>query len=144
MSNLKLFMKKNKKVKENVFYAATKSLCDESGEPLKWEIKPLTTNESEEIRASVTTEVPVTGKPGLYRQKVNGTLYAARIIAASVVFPDLYNKELQDSYGVTTPEALLKEMVDNPAEYNALGDFVQNFSGVGETMDEKVDEAKNS
>lgn len=143
MSNLKLFMKKNKKARENVKYAATKSLCDENGTPLEWEIRPLTTNETEEIRASVTTDVPVKGKPGMYRQKMDGGLYAAKIIAASVVFPDLYNKELQDSYGVTTPEALIREMIDSPAEYNALGDFVQKLSGIGETMEEKVDEAKN-
>ena len=143
MSNLSLFLKKNKKVRGNVKYAATKSLCDENGKPLEWEIRPLTTTESEDIRASVTTEVQVTGKPGLYRQKVDGNLYAAKLIAASVVFPDLYNKELQDSYGVKTPEDLLKEMIDNPGEYNAFGDFVQKLSGIGETMDEKVKEAKN-
>ena len=31
MSNLSLFLKKNKKVKENVKFPATKSLCDEKG-----------------------------------------------------------------------------------------------------------------
>ena len=64
------------------------------------------------------------------------------MIAASVVYPDLYNKELQDSYGVTTPEDLLLEMVDDPAEYNEFVKFVQDMSGF-ESMSEKVDEAKN-
>ena len=39
MGNLAYFLKKNKKEKKNAFFAATKSLCDENGEPLKWEIK---------------------------------------------------------------------------------------------------------
>ena len=143
MGNLTLFLKKNKKVRENTYYPVTKSLCDEHGEPLQWEIKPLTTTETEDIRIACTTEVPVTGKPGMYRPKVDSKLYMAKLVAASVVFPDLYNKELQDSYGVKTPEELLKQMVDNPTEYNNFVEFVTNYNGLAESMDEKVEEAKN-
>ena len=143
MSNLSLFLKKNKKVKAHTYYAATKSLCDADGEPLKWEIKALTTAESEDIRTACTTEVPVTGKMGVYRPKVDSKLYIAKLIANCVVFPDLYNKELQDSYGVKTPEELVKQMVDNPVEYNNFAEFVQNFNGLDESMDDKVEQAKN-
>lgn len=143
MGNLSLFLKKNKKVKENAFYAATKSLCDEKGNPLEWEIKAISTTESEAIRNACTTEVPVTGKNGMYRPRIDTSLYVAKLIAASVVFPDLYNKELQDSYGVTKPEDLLKELVDDPKEYNAFAEFVQNFSGDNQDINEKVEEAKN-
>jgi hypothetical protein len=143
MSNLSLFLKKNKKVRANTFYAATKSLCDENGEPLKWEIKALTTAESEDIRTACTTEVQIPGKMGVYRPKVDSKLYVAKLIAACVVFPDIYNKELQDSYGVKTPEELIKQMVDNPVEYNNLAEFVQNYNGLDKTLDDKVEEAKN-
>lgn len=143
MGNLALFMKKNKTVKENGFYAATKSLCDDNGDPLKWEIKHLTTSESEELREKCTYEVQVTGKVGMYRQKLNTKKYLASMIAASVVFPDLMNAELQDSYGVSTPEDLLMEMIDDPSEWAAFGEFIQTFNGFTETMQEKVDEAKN-
>ena len=143
MGNLSLFLKKNKKVRENTFYAATKSLCDENGEPLKWEIKPVTTSESDEIRADCTIEVQVTGKPGMYRPKTDNELFVARLVAASVVFPDLYNKELQDSYGVTKPEELLKQMLDDPKEYNDFVGFVTGYNGFDESMDDKVAEAKN-
>lgn len=143
MGNLSLFLKKNKKTKVNAKYAATKSLCDENGKPLEWEIKPLTTTESENIRDACTTEVPVTGKPGMYRPKIDSKMYVAKLIAASVVFPDLYNSELQDSYGVKTPEDLLKQMVDDPTEYNDFAAFVQNFNGMDESLEDKVEEAKN-
>lgn len=143
MSNLSLFLKKNKTKKENTFYAPTKSLCDENGEPLKWEIKAITTKENDLIREECTMEVQVKGKPNLYRPKINTSLYGAKMIVASVVFPDLNNKELQDSYGVTTPYELIKEMVDDPGEYNDFLAFVQEFNGFTSTMDEKVDEAKN-
>jgi hypothetical protein len=77
MGNLAYFLKKNKKEKKNAFFAATKSLCDENGEPLKWEIKALSTKETEAIREKCTIDVPVTGKPGVMRPKVNSSKYVA-------------------------------------------------------------------
>lgn len=143
MSNFSRFMKANKITKENTTFAATKSLVDENGEPLLWIIKPLSTKEDEQIRDNCMIEVPVTGKPNMYRSKLNTSKYVAKLICASVVEPNLFDKELQDSYGVMTPEELLKEMVDNPSEYNNFVTFVQKFNGFDTTMDDKVTEAKN-
>lgn len=143
MSKFSQFMKANKTVRENGFYPATKSLCDENGKPLEWEFKPITSKDNEEIRESCTIEVPVTGKPNMFRQKVKTGLYIQRMIAASVVMPDLYDAELQDSYGVKTPEDLLLAMVDDPGEYNELAAFVQKFQGFDVSIKDKVDEAKN-
>ena len=143
MSNLSLFLKKNKKVKENVFFAATKSLCDEKGNALEWEIKPLTTRESDEIREDCTVEVPIKGKPNMFRQKVNSSKFGAKMLVKSIVFPDLYNAELQDSYGVSTPEDLVREMIDDPGEYNKFLAYVQEFNGFDNNMEDKVEEAKN-
>ena len=42
MADFKSFMKENQKKKEHVFYAATKSLCDENGKPLEWEFRQIT------------------------------------------------------------------------------------------------------
>lgn len=143
MSNLSLFLKKNKIVKENTKYAATKSLVDEKGNPLEWEIKPISTKENDDIRDACTIEVPVKGKPNLFRNKVITAKYSAKMLASSVVFPDLLNAELQDSYGVSTPEDLIREMIDDPGEYNDFLAFVQKFNGFNENMEDKVEEAKN-
>ena len=59
------------------------------------------------------------------------------------MLPDLYDKELQDSYGAATPEDLLLAMVDDPGEYNELAAFVQKFQGFDVSFSDKVDEAKN-
>ena len=142
MSGFSAFMKKNKVQKQNVMHPVTKSLCDENGDPLLWEIKPLTTKENESLRDSCTKEIPVKGKAGQYRLKVDMTEYQSKLMTAAIVSPDLNNKDLQDSYGVMTPEDLLKEMVDNPAEYTDLAMFIQNISGF-QPMQDKVDEAKN-
>lgn len=143
MSNLSMFLKKNKVQKENTTYPATASICDEGGNPLEWVIKPLTTTESETIRDECTIEVPVTGKPNMYRQKVLTGKYLAKLICASVVEPNLNSAELQDSYEVKTPEDLLKQMIDDPGEYNAFAMFIQKFNHLDATLQDKVDQAKN-
>lgn len=137
------FMKQNKLKKEVKHYAPTKSLTDENGEPLAWTFRAVSTAENDAIRESCMLEVPVTGKPGSYRLKVNTSKYIAKLIACSVVNPNLNNKELQDSYGVMSAEELIKEMVDNPGEYTALSSFVQNLNGFDISIDDKVEEAKN-
>jgi hypothetical protein len=144
MSKLSLFLKQNKTVRENVKYAATKSLCDEKGVPLEWELKPLSTAQNEAIQEACMTEVPVKGKPNMFRPKLDTSAYMKKSICACVVEPDLHNVELQNSYGVMTPEDLLMAMVDNPAEYQELAKVVQKMNGFDVSLDEKVDEAKNS
>ena len=99
--------------------------------------------ENEEIRESCTIDIPVTGKPNMYRPKLKSSLYIQRMIAASVVMPDQFDSELQDSYGVKTPEDLLMAMVDDPGEYNDLAAFVQKFHGFNVSFEDKVNEAKN-
>lgn len=143
MSRFAQFMKSNKTVKENGFYAPTRSLCDEDGKPLEWEFRHITSKENDGLRDDCTIEVPVTGKPNMFRPKVQSSKYMQKLVAASVVMPDLYDKELQDSYSVTTPEELVLAMVDDPGEYNELLSFVQKFQGFNVSFHDKVDEAKN-
>ena len=143
MSKFERFMKANKAVKENGKYAPTASLTDENGKPLEWEFRHITSRENEDLRESCTKEVQVTGKPNLFRPKLSVSQYMAKMITASTVFPDLYDTKLQDSYGVKTPEELLFAMVDDPGEYNDLGEWIQRFQGFTQSMDDLVDEAKN-
>lgn len=142
MSSLNRFLKENKIKKENVKYVATKSLVDENGKPLEWEIQPLTTKQNDNIRDSCTIEIPVKGKPNMVREKIDNSKYTAKLIASSVVFPDLYDKELQDSYGVMTPEELIREMIDDPGEYADFAQFITQFNGFTD-IDDDVAEAKN-
>lgn len=143
MSKFSRFMKANKVAKKNEHYAPTVTLTDENGKPLEWEFRPLTSKENEALRDSCTTEVQVTGKPNLYRPKLNTSQYIVKMIVASTVFPDLYDKELQDSYGVMTPEELLYALVDNAGEYQDFSVWMQKYQGFTKTLEEKVDEAKN-
>lgn len=143
MSKFSKFMKVNKIEKKNEMHAVTRSLCDENGNPLEWEFKHITSKENELIREECMTEVPVKGKRNIFRPKFKTAQYIQKMIAASVVTPDLFDTELQDSYGVGNPEELLLAMVDDPGEYNDLADYVQKLQGFNVSFDDKVDEAKN-
>ena len=143
MSNFSRFMKENKIQKKNEKYAPTKSLIGEDGKPIEFEFRHLTSRRNEELRESCTVDIPVKGKPNMFRAKLNVSRYLAEIIAESVVCPELYNKELQDSYGVMKPTDLLFAMVDDPGEYQDLCIWIQKFQGFTETLDEKVETAKN-
>ncbi len=143
MSKFSLFMKQNKIGKENQKYAPTTSLTDENGKPLEWEFKHITSKENEILRNECIKEVQVTGKPNLYRPKLNSSQYLVKMIVASTVYPDLYDAELQDSYNVKTPEDLIYAMVDDAGEYQEFGIWLQKFQGFTKGLEEKVEEAKN-
>lgn len=143
MSELNRFLKKHKVVKNNIKIAATKSLCDEKNQPLLWEVKALTTKEDSIIREECTVDVPVTGKPGLFRPKFNSNRYLEKMAARCIVYPNLNDKELQDSYGVMCAEDLVKEMLDDPGEFNGFMTKLQEFHGFTESFQDKVEEAKN-
>lgn len=143
MSNLNRFLKENKIKKENVQYAATKSLTDEDGKPLLWEIKALTSKETNKITEDCTTQEQIPGKPNMFRNKIDSTKLLTKMMVASIVFPNLNDKDLQDSYGVMTPEDLITEMIDNPGEFNEFGKFINEFNGFNEGLNEKVEKAKN-
>ncbi|UVY45280.1 MAG: XkdN-like tail assembly chaperone protein [Bacteriophage sp.] len=143
MSKFSAFMKANKKVKENEEFAPTASLLGSDGTPVRWEFRHISSKENEELRDANTIEVQVTGKPNLFRPKLITSKYLMAMIVKSTVFPDLYDKELQDSYGVMTPEDLVYAMVDDAGEMQDFQLWMQKFQGFTKSLDEKVDEAKN-
>lgn len=143
MSNFSQFMRQNKKIRENVTYAATKSIIDENGNPVLWTLRPVSSKINALLRDECMSEIPLNGKSGMYRQKIHTGKYIAKLLVASCVVPDLYNEELQQSYGVKTPEELLLAMIDEPGEYDAFAAFVQEYNGFRTSLEDKVAEAKN-
>lgn len=142
MGSLNLFLKENKKKKENEKHVVTKSICDEKGTPVEWEFKHISSKEDESLRNKSMTEVPVTGKPNVFRPKFNSSSYLEKLLCKSIVYPNLNDSGLQDSYGVKTPEDLLYEIVDDPGEYQELCVWIQKFHGFAPLQD-KVNDAKN-
>ncbi len=142
MSDMTRFMKKYQIRQEDTTYPATKSLVDEKGEPLLWEIKPIDTRTNDELIDACSYDVQITGKPGMFRTKVDQIKYKAMLVAASVTYPNLRDTELQDSYGVVNEIDLVREMIPSAGEFAQFVEFVNNFNGFT-PMQEAVDEAKN-
>ncbi len=144
MSEFERFMKQNKAANTDVEIPVTESLTDENGQPLLWKVRHLSTDEVERIRKECTYEKQVTGKYNQVAEMFNEELFSEKIMCEAIVYPDLRNAELQDSYGVTDPGSLLRAMVDKPGEYLRLQNEITTMNGFGESFDEKATKVKNS
>ena len=143
MSNMKHFLKANKKTKPNAFYAASENFLDGEGKPLKWEIKPLSAQDNERIKNECTTVIETRDRGVWAHPKVDIKSMQAKQVIASLVFPDLYNTELQDSYGVKEPEDLLFAMLDEAGDYQNMVMYVLKYNRLNVSLDDKIEEAKN-
>lgn len=141
MSNFAVFMAGNAKNDEIVKYVASKRFVDKD-KPVEWEIKAIDSDLDEAIRKECTKKVPIAGKRGQYNQETDTDKYIGKMCVACTVFPNLNDAELQDSYGVKTPDALLKKML-KPGEYTEYKTKVMEVNGYDMSMEELVDEAKN-
>ena len=63
-------------------------------------------------------------------------------MVASIVHPNLYDADLQDSYG-ERHRRFIEGMIDDPVN-NEFAAFIQQYNGFDTTMDEKVEEAKTN
>ena len=141
MSNFAIFMAGNADKNETVKYVASKRFVDK-GKPVEWELKAIDSDLDEAIRKECTKRVPIPGKRGQYNQETDTDKYIGKMCVASIVYPNLNNAELQDSYGVKSADALLKKML-KPGEYTELKAKVMEVNGYDMSMEELVDEAKN-
>lgn len=140
--SLSAFLAQNAAPIENEQYAVSDRF-QEDGEPVKWEIRSITSAQDEELRKSCVKTVPVKGKRGQYTQETDNNKYLGLLAAECVVYPNLNAAELQDSYGVKGADALLKAML-TAGEYVSLLEKVQEVNGFDKTFMDEVDEAKNS
>lgn len=122
--------------------AVSRRFKDENGNPILWEIRPITTKKDEEIRKYCTKRVKVPGKPGVMVPQLDSDQYIGMMAAECTVYPELNSAKLQESYHACGPDALLKAML-LPGEYANFAKKIQEINGFDETMDEKVTEAKN-
>lgn len=124
--DLATFLAKNAK-RENKWVRVSERFVDEAGEPLLWELAPVTAGDMEELLREAGEQV-----------RYDEVLL--RLLVRAVRFPDLQDAELQDSYGVMGAERLLLEML-SPGEFRALQAAFeqQNLDGPGAL----VDTAKN-
>lgn len=140
--NMRAFYRDAVEENKSVFFPASKRIKDEEGNPVMWELRVLGYDEIKAITKRNTKNVPnkVTGAA---EKRTNAEEAAMEMTLKSIVFPDLNDADLQDSWGVVGAEALLKAML-NPGEIVDLENAVQSAAGYSTEMDEKITAVKNS
>ncbi|MCI9044984.1 MAG: phage portal protein [Peptococcaceae bacterium] len=116
--------------RENVRVAISERFVDEAGQPQLWELAPLCAADVQRLLAEPGRE---TGKPGRL---------LLQLLAESVVWPDLQEAELQDSWGALGAEQLLLRML-SPGEFAALQRAFVELNLQGRGLGEQVAQAKN-
>ena len=141
MSKFSAFLAQNKVTTDNVKYVVSNKFIDpETKQPIEWELRPLSEEENDGIKRACMIQKQV--KNGVYTKDVDPLKFNSKVITSSVVFPDLNDKELQDSYHVVGAEALLKKML-SMGEYARLFEKVQEINDFDIPFTDKVEEAKN-
>lgn len=139
---LSAFFKENAKQIENTKVAISDRFVGEDGKPELWEIKALDAKTNEDLKAQFQPKMELRGRK-VSNVSFDQVGYARALVTQCVVYPDLYNKDLQDAYGVKDPEDLLLEML-TPGEYSTLMEAVNVVNGFDVSFEDKVETAKNS
>ena len=140
MSDLKCFLAGNVEKRENKKVVVSDRFKD-NGKPVEWEIRSISAEEDEALRKACTRKVPVVGKKNQFSQEFDSNAYISKLAARAVVYPDLNNAELQNSYGVMGAEQLLKTMLYKD-EFDLLTEQLVSMTD-SEDINDLVDEAKN-
>lgn len=136
--NFNSFFKQNVKTIENKKITISERFINENGEIEQFEIRAISAQDDQLLRENCTGIKDINGQKF---PMIDSNKYQALLCAACVVYPDLGNAELQDSYGVKTKQALLTAML-LPAEFQDLATEVNKVNGF-KTLGELTKEAKN-
>ena len=135
--SLKSFFKENNIKIENVKYIASDRFKDENGEVIEWELKVLDNKKVDELRNRFSSRSFVNHKEEF---KFNSEDFMKVFVTEAIVFPNLTDKDLQDSYGVFNPYELLQEIL-TVGELTRLTEYINNLHDY--KAEKKVVEIKN-
>lgn len=125
MQNLTNFFKNNAIAREDkVSIAISNRFLDDGGKPIEWVFKSLTPSKIDKI--------------GLAPKEQRMLM----MLEECVVFPDLKNADLQNSYGVYGVVELIDELL-NPKEYGELVNVLIKINGLDKNINSMVDDVKN-
>lgn len=142
MGELSCFLAQNAVKVDNVKCVVSNRFIGANKKPMEWEVQAIASAEDEALRKECTKKVPVVGKKGQYTQETDYNQYLGKLAAKCTVFPNLNDKELQDSYHVMGADLLLKAML-TAGEYAGYLERIQQINGFDATMEDLEEEAKN-
>ena len=139
--NLKAFMAESAIQYKEVDYVASERFIDEKNNPIPWKLRILTETELSKLKAQCKKRVTNPKTQQSYIETDSSKL-ADLMIENSVIYPNLNNAQLQDSYGAVGAIDLAKKMLI-PGEDNDLILAVNEANGFNSGMAEKIKRAKN-
>nr|DAK61376.1 MAG TPA: tail assembly chaperone protein [Caudoviricetes sp.]DAS60111.1 MAG TPA: tail assembly chaperone protein [Caudoviricetes sp.]DAX39885.1 MAG TPA: tail assembly chaperone protein [Caudoviricetes sp.] len=140
MKDLKFFLKQNTIPVENQEVEVSKRFKDDAGNTVKFEIKSISNEMDDALRKQNTRQVKKA--KGVVVPELDQQKYFVDLVLKSLVYPDLDDKELQDSWGVMDSRELINAML-LPGEYTALLQEVQKINGWDLNVEDIKDEVKN-
>ena len=140
MKDLKFFLKQNTIPVENQEVEVSKRFKDDTGNTVKFEIKSISNEMDDALRKQNTRQVKKA--KGVIVPELDQQKYFVDLVLKSLVYPDLDDKELQDSWGVMDSRELINAML-LPGEYTALLQEVQKINGWDLNVEDIKEEAKN-
>lgn len=137
---LKAFLYENVSSGDIVEEEVSDRFKDDDGAPIKWHFKPISEERNSELRKSCQRRVRI-GKR--IQEQTDTDEYLYKLVAETVVFPNLKDATLQQSWGVKGATELIKKML-LPGEFGRVVEIVQEVNGFEpEAFQELVEEAKN-
>ncbi|MDQ0269936.1 phage tail assembly chaperone [Cytobacillus purgationiresistens] len=133
MSKFKAFMKGNVKKAETVSLK-----LDRFDELIL--LQPLSSGDADAINDGCFKNKP--GKKGKQERVFDVVKYNRGVCAASIVYPDLNDAELQESYGVRGAEELYSSLFLF-GEAAEILEKVTEISGLSASIEDDIEEAKN-
>lgn len=130
MASVSAFFKENRKEDKHVKVAVSKKFVDKNGDPLLWEIRPISAEEESQIQAKSRKEERDNQGKKYYIPDDNA--YIVALSAQAVVEPDLGDKDLQASYGVYNSKSKLLRKMLSVGELLSLARKVTEISGLTE------------
>lgn len=152
VTSIKAFMRAELKEDVIVEIPGIKTFCDENGNPIPMKIRTITTEDLVRIRKAChirKVAKDAKGKPIFqngsiqYDDQYDSNAMNDQMIAESMVFPDLHNKELLDFYGCNSAVELVHKLFRSLDDYTYITERINEASGITSDGDEVIEDAKN-
>lgn len=125
--------------REEIELVVSDRFKDADGKPLKWVFRLLNIEEINKIQEEA---VSIEREEGKIATKANIVQMKLDTILRTLIYPDLKNIELQESYGAKSEASLLNKMLEG-REIEQLGSKLIREQGLIEGFDDLLEEAKN-
>lgn len=150
--SIKDFMKDELKIDQVVEIPGIKTFSDKDGNPIPMQVRVITSGKLSELRKLATRRTMVKDKKGKpvfqggqiqFNEEIDSNYLTDVLIAESLVFPDLHDKELLAFYGEQEAVKLVHKVFARIEDYQYISEQISEVSGLGRDTDEIIEDAKN-